>query len=665
MSTYLKKRSENIDKLRSDPYWGTGIEMHARAFESYVLAKLQDQNASNDYLAKVVNGTTWAMAAEMSGLGDSYPYLKPNEVEVVRPEFDRLFQAIETRETDRGVEMYSVFNDKRVGARTAGGSMGAQESRVEPELQIGADPLKVRLAAPEINESVPVGKMRALSDAVRREVEATGLAGKVTPRVVRGLLGASGIPVQGRYRAGEIDVNAAAADPVGVARHEIIHALRDPQLWDNTHGLFTSDEWKALVRAARADKALMQRVERAYKDRPATVQTEEAVAEMYREWAGARDAKGPLSRIFAKVRALFRAMASALCGEGFTDAALVMDRIASGQIGGRGPDGPGHVRGNAPSSEMRSAAGRRPVRFDDVTIGGDLGSIASHPDYAAAKAGDVVAAVRLARDMVTDDLVEKVRSAIGDKRPVIVPVASVEQSGHNKIPPVAAVVLAGRLGLADTGEIVQSNSPKRTSLSGLDRIFSSPEFDGPVIAGQDYLLLDDTLTQGGTFAALASHIETNGGKVIGAVALTGKVYSAKVKLSPETLSSLREKHGDAEQDFIAATGYGFDSLTESEARYLTNFKPAITVRDRIFEVRDKGRDGTGEANSPEIGGPRASDGSDREMRDALMQTSAKAKGMIGRDQWRTPSDWPMLWSRDTGANEEMSSRANLSAVDEV
>lgn len=105
--TELKKRSSNIDRLRTKDYWGTGIEMHARAFESYVLAKLQDQSASNDYLVNVVNGTLWGMQAELSGLGDSYPYLKPNETEVVRPAFDALFDTIETRQTGRGVEMYS------------------------------------------------------------------------------------------------------------------------------------------------------------------------------------------------------------------------------------------------------------------------------------------------------------------------------------------------------------------------------------------------------------------------------------------------------------------------------------------------------------------------------------------------------------------------------
>lgn len=252
--------------------------------------------------------------------------------------------------------------------------------------------------------------------------------------------------------------------------------------------------------------------------------------------------------------------------------------------------------------EQPTAPFRQPISLDRAIIGGDLGTLSSHPDYEAAKAGDVAAAVRVAQNLVTDELAQQVRDMIGDSEPIIVPVASIEATGRNKIPPISAVVLADRLGLKATSDIVQSNAPKRTALSGLDRIFASPAFDGPVTAGQDYLLLDDTLTQGGTFAALASHIQSGGGNVVGAVALTGKQYSAILRPSPETLSALREKHGDLENDFRAATGYGFDALTESEARYLTNFKPADAVRDRILAERDKGRDGDGEANDPDLGG---------------------------------------------------------------
>lgn len=223
-------------------------------------------------------------------------------------------------------------------------------------------------------------------------------------------------------------------------------------------------------------------------------------------------------------------------------------------------------------------------QLPEAIIGSDLGAATKHPDYYAAKAGDTDAAIKVAVDLVTPELVNKVRSVIGSSKPMVVPVVSVEASGRNKIPLASAEVLAKRLGLKTEIRIVQSNSPKRTAMDGLDRIFAAPEFDGPVVSGRDYLILDDTLTQGATFAALASHIQRGGGRVVGSVALTGKQYSAKLKPSAETLKALREKHGDLESDFKAATGYGFDALTESEARYLANFKPTQSVRDRILEA---------------------------------------------------------------------------------
>ena len=56
---------------------------------------------------------------------------------------------------------------------------------------------------------------------------------------------------------------------------------------------------------------------------------------------------------------------------------------------------------------------------------------------------------------------------------------------------------------------------KRTALDGLGRIFQQPEFDGAVQPGKAYFLVDDTLTQGGTMAALASHIQQNGAGWLG------------------------------------------------------------------------------------------------------------------------------------------------------
>jgi diguanylate cyclase (GGDEF)-like protein len=109
-STALRARSAKLDAKRNKEYWTTGLEMSARAYESYLISKLQDQDASNDYLANIVDEKTWA-AAEKIGfeLGESYPYPTAGEVPAIRAAFDHFFRTVETKETDTGTAMFSRF----------------------------------------------------------------------------------------------------------------------------------------------------------------------------------------------------------------------------------------------------------------------------------------------------------------------------------------------------------------------------------------------------------------------------------------------------------------------------------------------------------------------------------------------------------------------------
>jgi hypothetical protein len=106
--TAIKARSSKLDAKRTKEYWTTDPEMSARAFESYLISKLQDQDASNDYLANIVDPETWK-AAEAIGfeLDDSYPYPTAGEIPAIRAGFDHFFQTVETKETDKGVALYS------------------------------------------------------------------------------------------------------------------------------------------------------------------------------------------------------------------------------------------------------------------------------------------------------------------------------------------------------------------------------------------------------------------------------------------------------------------------------------------------------------------------------------------------------------------------------
>ena len=249
-------------------------------------------------------------------------------------------------ETKDGNLHYDLSRDMSDGARflregadtsITAGRYGLEDNPVELNLDFAEQEIK-----PEV---VPVTGLKALALAVEAEVVKHGLAGKVTPRVVRGLLGASGVPIQGRQIGNIIEVNPAAADGmVGVMRHEIVHALRDPALWDAPFGLFSRAEWLGLVNEAKADAALVAKIAEKYGDKSQAVRTEEAVAETYRLWAQGRDMAGPVAKAFAKVKAYLQAAANALRGQGFQSAALTMERIASGSIGGRGPDGGGRAK---------------------------------------------------------------------------------------------------------------------------------------------------------------------------------------------------------------------------------------------------------------------------------------------------------------------------------
>ncbi|WP_155496420.1 PLxRFG domain-containing protein, partial [Comamonas testosteroni] len=315
----------------------------------------------------------------------------------------------------------------------------------------------------------------------------------------------------------------------------------------------------------------------------------QAAEEVLAEWAQTRPEMGFVRRAVAAIRSWLRQHVPGFKGMRVTDDELIRAYILPAR---------GWVERGAGAGMARDIAFSRTsaTSMPDAIIGSTLGSASSHPDYAAAKAGDIEAAFRLAQDIVTPELVAKVRAAIGDSKPVVVPVAAEEATGRNRIPVAAAGVLAQRLGLSTSGAIVQANRAHRTGMDGLDRIFAPVDFAG-VVEAKPYLLVDDTLTQGGTFAALASHIREGGGTVAGVIALTGKQYSAKIQPSVETLASLRQKHGDLENEFRAATGYGFDSLTESEARYLARYEPADRLRDRISAEGHRGRAGEDQGNA--------------------------------------------------------------------
>ncbi len=232
----------------------------------------------------------------------------------------------------------------------------------------------------------------------------------------------------------------------------------------------------------------------------------------------------------------------------------------------------------------------KPVRnplfdFPDVIIHASETSVKKHPSYSSAKAGDTESANDLIEDTFNPDAVEEIRTLLKGRKPIIVSAHAIENEGVNAIPETFAERLSKELGLIVDSGIIQINHVCHTGSDGFGRLARQPLFDGDVVDGQEYMIVDDFVGMGGTIACLRGYIESNGGIVIGSTVLTGKQYSAKIAPNRNTLNELRGKHGrEIEIWWEKKFGHAFDSLTQSEARYLLKTENVDRIRNKIIEA---------------------------------------------------------------------------------
>jgi hypothetical protein len=225
------------------------------------------------------------------------------------------------------------------------------------------------------------------------------------------------------------------------------------------------------------------------------------------------------------------------------------------------------------------------VNFPDIGLHAEEVAVKRHPQYRAAKGGDMLAAAALVNEFINDDVVLQLQTSLTDRQIELVPIHALESEGVNEIPEEFAKLLSSRLTLNINHSIVQSNSVGHTGASGFKRLAHQASFAGEVIPGRRYFLVDDFVGQGGTLANLMGFLVSGGGHVLGATVLTGKTYSAKLAPDDTLIRSLRDKHGtEFETWWREQFGFGFDCLTRSEARYLEKSPNADAIRDRLVEA---------------------------------------------------------------------------------
>lgn len=229
-------------------------------------------------------------------------------------------------------------------------------------------------------------------------------------------------------------------------------------------------------------------------------------------------------------------------------------------------------------------------KFPRVIRNGDLGQLKEQPEYIAAKEGDAGAALDLVDRLVTDEMIGQIEALIGnDQDTLILPVLATESAGNNKIPLALAEVLGDRLGLPVETGIVQREKIQRTNSSADHRLAFNPSFDGTVAPGQKYLVIDDTLTMGGTLASLRGYVEHRGGQVVGAAVMTAHPGALDLPVKPKMLADIEKKHGRAMNDYWKEEfGYGIEQLTQGEAGHLKAAASVEAIRDRISAARHAG-----------------------------------------------------------------------------
>ncbi len=256
------------------------------------------------------------------------------------------------------------------------------------------------------------------------------------------------------------------------------------------------------------------------------------------------------------------------------------------------------LRSEIEQAEADLKAMKQPPRvpwkaFADVVLLASESAVKQHPDYPGAKTGDIVVATKLVNSLVDEAGIAAMRELIAEVSesgdPVLVSAHAYERQSVNAIPIALAKLLSERLGIQFETNIVQTNVVSHTGADGYGRLARQARFEGGVDKGREYVMVDDFVGQGGTLANLRGWIQKQGGKVVGAVVLTGKPYSAKLNPSQEQLHELRQKHGsDFERWWKEHFGHPFSCLTQSEARYLARSPDVDTIRNRLAAAKQEG-----------------------------------------------------------------------------
>jgi len=217
---------------------------------------------------------------------------------------------------------------------------------------------------------------------------------------------------------------------------------------------------------------------------------------------------------------------------------------------------------------------------DPVHVFRDWATLKNHPEVELAKAGDVEAAGRLIKDIISPDVGAHLRERFSGNTYFAAPMA-LEASGENCIPGVLATYCASLVGGVHAEGIYQVNKVYHTGATAMERLLTRPSIEGDVLENANYVVVDDVTTLGGTIAEVADHIQRGGGKVVGSIVLVDASRTARIRASKKHMKIIEERFGDEIRNQFKIDPSG---LTDSEATVLIAYRDVDQLRTRIAKA---------------------------------------------------------------------------------
>ena len=104
------------------------------------------------------------------------------------------------------------------------------------------------------------------------------------------------------------------------------------------------------------------------------------------------------------------------------------------------------------------------------------------------------------------------------------------------------------------------------------------EFDGRVVAGARYVLVDDVTNLGGTLAELCNFVAAHGGVIEDVLVLVNAGRNPALVPGRKFIRLIKERFDD---EFTKVFGIEPEALTANEAEYLVGFRSIDAIRNRL------------------------------------------------------------------------------------